>query len=101
MCVCVCVCVSVCIWGFPGGSDGKQSACNIGDPGSIPGLGRCPGEENGYPFQYSFLVNSVDRGTWRATVHGVSKSQTQPSTNTFSYLYLSVERDCVLLSSPK
>ena len=88
-----------CIWGFPGGSDGKESACNAGNPGSVPGLGRSPGEENGYPFHYSCLVNSVDREAWQATVHGVSKSQTRLRTNTFSYLYLSIET--VLLLSPK
>ena len=63
--------------GFPAGSDGKESACNAGDPGLIPGLGRFPGEGNGNPLQYSFLENSMDRGAWRATVHGVSKSQTR------------------------
>ena len=61
---------------FPGGSDGKESACNAGDQGSIPGLGRTPGVGNGYPLQYSFLENSMDRGAWRATVHGVPKSGT-------------------------
>ena len=86
-----------CIWGFPGGSDGKESACNAGNPGSVPGLGRSPGEENGYPFHYSCLVNSVDREAWQATVHGVSKSQTRLRTNTFSYLDLSIERDCTPL----
>ena len=48
--------------GFPGGSDGKESACNAGDPGSTPGLGRSPGEGKGYPFQYSCLRNPIDRG---------------------------------------
>ena len=62
---------------FPGGSDGKESACNAGDPGLIPGLGRSPGEGNGNPLQYSCLENSMDRGAWQATVHGVAKSQTQ------------------------
>ena len=62
--------------GFPGGSDGKESACNAGDLGSIPGLGRSPGGENGNPLQYSCLENSMDRGTWQATVHGVVKSWT-------------------------
>ena len=61
--------------GFPGGSDGKESACNVGDLASIPGLGRSPGEGNGNPVQYSCLENSMDRGAWRATVHGVAKSQ--------------------------
>ena len=64
------------IWDFPGGSDGKESACNAGDPGSIPGLRRSPGEENGNPFQYSCLQNSMDRGAWWATVHGFAKSWT-------------------------
>ena len=62
--------------GFPGGSDGKESACNAGDLGSVPGLGRSPGEENGNPLQYSCQENSMDRGAWRATVHRVAKSQT-------------------------
>ena len=57
--------------GFPGGSDGKESACNAGDLGSIPGLGRSPGEGNGNPLQYSDLENSMDRGAWQAVVHGV------------------------------
>ena len=66
-------------WGLPGSSDGKESACNAGDLGSIPGLGRFPGGGNGNPFQYSCLENSMDRGAWRATVHGVAKSRTQLS----------------------
>ena len=49
---------------FPGGSDGKASACNVGDPGSIPGLGRSPGEGNGNPLQYSCLENPTDGGAW-------------------------------------
>ena len=61
---------------FPGGSDGKVSACNVGDPGSIPGLGRSPGEGNGNLLQYSCLENSMDWGAWWATVHVVIKSQT-------------------------
>ena len=60
--------------GFPGGSDGKESTCNAGDPDLIPGLGRSPGEGNGSPLQYSCLENSMERGAWRATVHGVTKS---------------------------
>ena len=56
--------------------DGKESACNAGDLGSIPGLGRFPEEGNGNPLQYSCLENSMDRGSWLATVHGVAKSQT-------------------------
>ena len=62
--------------GFPGGSDGKDSACNAGELGSIPGLGRSPGEGNGNPVQCSCLENSMDRGAWLATIHGVEKSWT-------------------------
>ena len=60
----------------PGGSDGKESAHNVGDLGSIPGLGRCPGEGNGNPLQYSCLENSMDRRAWLTKVHGVAKSWT-------------------------
>ena len=62
--------------GFPGGSDSKASVCNAGDPGSIPGLGRSPGEGNGSPLQYSCLENPMDGGAWWATVHRVAKSWT-------------------------
>ena len=65
--------------GFPGGSDGKESACSVEDPSSNPRLGRSPGEGNGNPLQYSFLENPMDRGTWQATIHGVTKSQTSLS----------------------
>ena len=58
---------------FSGGSDSKGSACHAGDPGSIPGLGRSPGEGNGNTLQYSCLENPTDRGAWRAVVHGVAK----------------------------
>ena len=64
---------------FPGGSDGKESICNAGNLGLIPGSGRSPGEGKVYPLQYSCLENSMDRGVWWATVHGVTKSQTQLS----------------------
>ena len=62
--------------GFPGGSDGIESACNVGDLGSIPGWGRSPGEGNGHPLQYSGLKNSMDKGAWQAIAHVVTKSQT-------------------------
>ena len=62
--------------GLPYSSDGKESACNAGDLGSILGSGRSPGEGNGYPLQYSCLENSMDGGAWWATVHVVTKSQT-------------------------
>ena len=61
---------------FPGGSDSKDSACNVGDLGSIPGLRRSLGGGHGSPLQYSCLENPMDRGTWQATVYGVAKSQT-------------------------
>ena len=61
--------------GFPGGSDGKESACNAGDPGLIPGSGRAPGKGHGNPLQYSRPENSMDRGGWQATVPGVAKSR--------------------------
>ena len=60
--------------GFPGGLASKESACNAGDKGSVPELGRSPGEGNGNPLQYSCLEISMDRGAWQATVHGVTKS---------------------------
>ena len=55
---------------------GKESACNLGDQGSIPGWGRFPGEGNGNLLQYSCLENFTDRGTWQATIHGAAKNQT-------------------------
>ena len=65
--------------GFPCSSVGKESACSAGDLGSIPGLGRSPGEENGNPFQYPCLENLMDRRAWGAAVHGVTKSRTRLS----------------------
>ena len=73
--------------GFPGGSEVKVSACNAGDLGSIPGLGRSPGESNGNPFQYSYLENLMDRGTWWATVHAVAKSWTRLSDFIFTFFH--------------
>ena len=67
------------LWGFLSDSDGKESACNAGDLGSIPGWGRSPGEGNGNPLQYFCLENSMDRATWQATVQRVAKSRTQLS----------------------
>ena len=61
---------------FSGGSDGKESAYNAGDPGSIAGSGRSPGEGNGNSLHYSYLENPIDRGAWWATVHVVAKSHT-------------------------
>ena len=62
--------------GFPGGLDGKESACNAENLSSIPGSRRSPGEENGNPLQYSCLKNPMDRGAWGTIVHGVAKSKT-------------------------
>jgi len=79
----VCVCIHIFAWGFvwklEGDSDGIESTSNAGEAGSIPGSRRSPGEGNGYPLQYSCLENSKDRGAWRATFHGVPKSQIQLS----------------------
>ena len=61
---------------IPGGSDSEESACYVGDPGSLPGLGRSSGEGNAYPLLYSCLENSMDRETWCARAHGVTKSWT-------------------------
>ena len=79
ICICSWVCIKyiVCIQeGFPDSSVGKESACNAGDPGSIPGLGRSLEEGNGNLLQYSCLENSMDRGAWQTAVHGVTKSWT-------------------------
>ena len=65
--------------GFPDGSDGKESSCNARDLGLVPKSGRSPGEGSGYQLQYSCLENSIDRGAWLATVHGVAKSRTRLS----------------------
>ena len=62
-------------WGFCGGLGGKDSAFSVGDLGLIPGWGRSPGKGNGYPLQCPGLEDSMDRGAWQATVHGVAKSQ--------------------------
>ena len=74
LCIVMCICQSL---GFPGGSDGKESACNTGDLGSAPGLGRSPGKGDNSPLQYSCLENSMDRGAWQPIAHGVAKSWTQ------------------------
>ena len=63
------------IWGFPGGTVCKETACNVGDLGSVPGWGRSPGERKGYPLQYSCLGNPMERGAWWAAVHRVEKTQ--------------------------
>ena len=78
--------LSIYIYGFPGGSKVKASAWNVGDPGSIPGSGRSPGEGNGNPLQYSCLKNLMEGGAWKATVHGVAKSWTRLSDFTFTFM---------------
>ena len=65
--------------GFPGGSDGKESACNAGNPGFIPGWGGAPGGGHDNPLQYSCLENPMDKGAWRAAVHRVAMSWTRLS----------------------
>ena len=86
---------------FPRGSDGKASVYNAGDPGSIPGSGRSPGEGNGNPLQYSCLENPMDRGAWLATVHGDAKSQTRLSAFTSLHRILDsfVDHDGYSISS--
>ena len=80
-----------CTPGLPGGSNGKESACNAGDLGSIPGLGRSPGGRHSNPLQYSCLENPMDRGAWRTIVRGLVKSRhdwaTQHSTPTGFFCY--------------
>ena len=62
---------------YLGGSNGKESACSVGDLGLIPGMGRAPGGGHGNPLQYSCLENFIDRRAWRATAHGVTERRTQ------------------------
>ena len=77
------------IWkGFPGNSEGKESACRERDSDSVPGLVRSLGEGNGYPFQYSSLGDSMDRGAWKATVCGVTKSQARLSDYHFHFYFI-------------
>ena len=72
--------------GFPGGSDGKEAACNAGDLGSVPGSGRSPGEGNGNPLLYSCLENSMGRVAWWVTVPGVTKRTEHAHTHTITYI---------------
>ena len=77
--------------GFPGDSGSKDSACNTGDPGFIPGSGRSPGEGNGYPLHYPCLENPMDRGAWQITVHGSKELDTaERLTLTFTLLYKNI-----------
>ena len=80
----------------------KNLPANAGDirgMGSIPGLGRSPGERNGYPLQYSCLQNSMDRDAWRAAVHGVTKSRAQLNDYTFTFHFHAIEREMATHSS--
>ena len=80
----------LCFWGFPGGSDGKETACNVGDLGSIPESGISPGEGNGYPLQSSCLENSMDREAQWATIHGVAKNRTWLPFSHFHFCFLRI-----------
>ena len=78
---------------FPGDSEVKASACNVGDLGLIPGSGRSPGEGNGNPLQYSCLENPMDGGAWWATVHGVARSWTQLRDFTFTFHFHALKKE--------
>ena len=82
-------------------SDGKASAYNVGDPGSILGSGRSPGEENGNPLQYYCLGNTMDRGAWWATVHGVAKSRTRLSELTSLHFSDCIKIPCGAINTVK
>ena len=84
--------------GLPGVLDGKESACNARDPGSVPGSGRSPGEGNGYPLQYSCLENSMDRGAWQATFRGVERVGHDIATNIFSHA--TIENSGIFIADP-
>ena len=84
----------MCLSTIPTSANSKESACNRGDPGSIAGSERSPGEGIGNPLQYSCLENPMDRGAWQATVHGVSKSWTRLSDFHFSLSFSMCLRDC-------
>ena len=85
--------------GFFGGSEGKASACNAGDLGLIPGSGRCPGDVNGNPLQYSCLENPMDGGAWWATVYGVTRSRTRLRDFTFTFHFHALEKEMATHSS--
>ena len=93
--------------GFSHSSVGKESACNAGDLGSIPGSGRSPGEENGNPLQYFCLENPMDRGAWKATVHGVPRvghdlaTKPSPSVGIIEQIHTSREMASILCGEPK
>ena len=82
------------ILGLPGGSDSKESACNAGDPGLIPGSGRPPGEGKGYPLQYSCLENPMDRGAWRLQSAGLHRVGRDWATNIFTFTLCGLLTPC-------
>jgi len=84
--------------GFSGGSDSKASACNVGDPGLIPGLGRSSGEGNANSLQHPCLENPMDGGAWYATVHGIAESRTRLSDFTFLSFSISQTINAYLLA---
>ena len=84
---------------FLGGSDGKEFTCNAGDPGSIPGSGRCPGGGQDNPLQYSCLENPMDGGAWKAAVRGVAKSRIRLSDFTFTFHFHALEKEMATHSS--
>ena len=87
--------------GFPGGSVVKNLPASAGDVGSVPGLGRSPGEGNDNPLQYSRLENSMDRGAWQATIHGVEKSWARLSMHTHCFSLASEEARVFLSAQDK
>ena len=85
--------------GFPGSSAGKESTCNAGDLGSIPGLGRSSGGGHGNPLQYSYLENPMEGGTWKAVVHGVAEGRTRLSNFTLTFHFHALEKEMATHSS--
>ena len=86
VCICICICICICVYGLPWWLSGKESACNAGDLGLIPGLRRSPGEGHGNPLQYSCLENPMNREAWWATVHRVSQLDTSETTKQYIYI---------------
>ena len=87
------------VYKIPGGSDGKEPTCDVGDLSSIPGLGRSLGGRHGNPLQHSCLENPMGRGAWWAAVHGVAKSWTRLSDFTFTFHFHALEKEMATHSS--